>query len=140
MQPPFMFALLDLCLFLWIDQQCPLVCLGDACCWYLGRQNLPSVAVFFDDHIEVMVYSNQYQLDPKTATRPLEDDQPLGAVTSLRVILPFLHTQLIASNRPSPDRRACGRSGGHAASCGDILTLKWPSQPPIPACLPTNVY
>jgi hypothetical protein len=109
-----MFALLDLCLFLWIDQQCPLVCLGDACCWYLGRQNLPSVAVFFDDHIEVMVYSNQYQLDPKTATRPLEDDQPLGAVPSLRVILPFpthpadrVQQTLPGSPRLRSVRRSC---------------------------------
>jgi hypothetical protein len=32
-----------------------------------------------------MVYSYQYHLDPMTATRPLEDDQPLGAVSSHRV-------------------------------------------------------
>jgi len=41
-----------------------------------------------------MVYSNQYQFDPMTASRPLEDDQPLGAVPSHRVIFkedPFLH-------------------------------------------------
>jgi len=27
-----------------------------------------------------------YHFDPKIATQPLEDDQPLGAVSSLRVI------------------------------------------------------
>jgi hypothetical protein len=33
-----------------------------------------------------MVYSYLYLFDPMTATRPLEDDQPLGAVSSHRVI------------------------------------------------------
>jgi len=32
-----------------------------------------------------MVYSYLYLFDPMTATRPLEDDQPLGAVSSHRV-------------------------------------------------------
>ena len=40
---------------------------------------------FFDGFIVLLVYSNQYHLDPMTATRPLEDDQPLGAVSSHRV-------------------------------------------------------
>jgi hypothetical protein len=42
---------------------------------------------FFDGHIRVMVYSYLHNLDPMTGTRPLEDDQPLGAVSSHRVIL-----------------------------------------------------
>jgi len=49
-----------------------------------------------------MVYSNQYQLDPMTATRPLEDDQPLGAVPSHRVIF---------KEDPFPTLHACNRSG-----------------------------
>ena len=53
-----------------------------------------------------MVYSNQYQLDPMTATRPLEDDQPLGAVPSHRVIfkeVPFLHCMPATGQAVSPD-------------------------------------
>jgi hypothetical protein len=53
-----------------------------------------------------------YHFDPMTATRPLEDDQPLGAVSSHRVIFyrnAFLHSTLIASYRPV--RLACDDSG-----------------------------
>jgi hypothetical protein len=46
----------------------------------------PSGRPFFDGHIRSMVYSYLHNLDPMTATRPLEDDQPLGAVQSHRVI------------------------------------------------------
>jgi hypothetical protein len=49
-------------------------------------RGLPLSAAIFYSLIGLMVYSNQYQLDPMTATRPLEDDQPLGAVPSHRVI------------------------------------------------------
>ena len=54
----------------------------------------PTIGGHFLGLIGLMVYSNQYHLDPMTATRPLEDDQPLGAMQSHRVIfkeVPFLH-------------------------------------------------
>ena len=41
---------------------------------------------FRDGAIRYCIALGQYHIDPKTATRPLEDDQPLGAVPSHRVI------------------------------------------------------
>ena len=69
-------------------------------------RGLPLSAAIYYGLIGLMVYSNQYQLDPMTATRPLEDDQPLGAVPSHRVIfkeVPFLHCIPATGQAVRPD-------------------------------------